>query len=79
MKYLLKNPLSSRPLRMSYLLKNLLKKLFQTVKKIMLVHVKKMVLKKMLNPIKVVNLLILAWQMKCRLRKSSTTSTHQVL
>ena len=47
--------------------------------KIMMVHLRKMALKKILSPINVVNLLILALQMKCRSRKSSTTSTHQVL
>src|SRR3989337_1832343 len=79
MKCHLRNPSSSRLLRMSYLLKNLPKKSFQIVKKIMLVHLRKMALKTMLSPIKVVNLLILALQMKCGLRKSSTTSTHHVL
>jgi hypothetical protein len=49
------------------------------MKKIMLVHLNKMDLKKMLSQIKVVNLLILALQMKYRLRESTTTSTHQVL
>ena len=64
---------------MSYPLRNLLKKSFQIVKNIMLVHLRKMALKKMLSLLNVVNPLILALEMKCRSRKSSATSTLQVL
>ena len=59
-------PLSSRILRMSFLPKNLLKKSFQNVKNIMLVHLRKMALKKMLSLLNVINPLILALQMKCK-------------
>ena len=64
---------------MSFLPKNLLKKSFQNVKNIMLVRLKKMALKEMLSKFLIVNQLILALLMKCRLRKSPPTSTHQVL
>ena len=59
--------------------KNLLKKSFQNVKNIMLVHLKKMALNKMLSLLNIVSSHILALQMKCRSRKSSAISTQQVL
>ena len=75
MEYLLRNLLSSRLLRMSFLLKNLLKRSFQNMKNAMLMHLRKMVLNKMLIQFLVANPLILVLQMKCKLRKSSATST----
>ena len=78
MKCHLRNPSSSKLLRTSSLPKNLLKKSFRIVKKILLVLLKKLVLRKLLGISKVVNPHILALQTKCRSRKSSSTSTHQV-
>ena len=58
---------------MSFLLKNLLKNSFQNVKNVELMHLKKMlkkmVLKKMLIKFLDDNLLILALQKKCKLKK----------
>ena len=68
---------------MSFLPKNLLKNSFQNMKNVELMHLKKllkkMVLKKMLIKFLDDNLLILALQKKCKLRRSSMTLKHQVL
>ena len=59
-------------LRMSFLPKNLLKNSFQNVKNVELMHLKKL-LKKMLIKFLDDNLLILALQKKCKLKRSSMT------
>ena len=75
---------SSRPLRMSFLLKNLLKNSFQNVMNVELAYLKKTMLRKMLLKkmrIKFLedNPLILVLQMKYKSRRSSMTFVHQVL
>src|SRR3954464_14259656 len=74
---------STRLLKMSFLLKNLLKNSFQNVKNVELMHLKKMLrklmVKKMLIKFLNDNQLTLALQKKCKWRRSSMTLEHQVL
>src|SRR3954470_24671680 len=78
-----RNRSSTRLLKISFLLKNLLKNSFQNVKNVELMHLKKMpkklMLKKMLIKFLNDNQLTLTLQKKCKWRRSLMTLEHQVL